>query len=94
MNKLSILGMVMCGLAQQAIAAPVNDTLAKAKQTVESYQNLRDSCAQASDKQRQDCLSRLSAASDDYRAAKQLVAANVSAPRLASNRRNKFTAAN
>ena len=88
MRNLYATGLLALFFTPVSFAAPIDDQLSKAKQTIESYQNLRDACAEARHKKRQDCLSRLSSASEDYREAKLLVLANTSASnRVASSRR-------
>lgn len=88
MRTFFVLTLFFCFVAQYAGAASIDDKLLKAQETINNYQNLRDACAESRNKKRQDCLSRLSSASESYREAKLLVLANSSASsRVASNRR-------
>lgn len=80
MNRLILTALTLISLNSLALAAPSKgeNTLNQAKKTVDSYQQLRDTCAKAQGKARQDCLSQLASSSDTYRAAKDLLASTAS----------------
>lgn len=63
-------------------------TLTEAKIAIGAYRNLRESCAQGTSDERHACISQLSRANEQYRAAKELVMQHTNGPRnstIASN---------
>lgn len=62
-------------LSGNALAA---QSYGEAKRTVADYQKLREACTDATGAKRLECMTRLSTASDTYREAKVVVAANAS----------------